>query len=69
MAYQLLIVVAGGAGSIVSGNPFNGLKPVLILALFKLLFGLDFLLFYDWFLINWGLNRITARGYSTLAVT
>jgi hypothetical protein len=69
MAYQLLIVVAGGVGSIVSGNPFNGLRSVLIFALFKLLFGLVFLLFYAWFLINWGLNRITARGYSTLAVT
>jgi hypothetical protein len=62
MAYQLLIVVAGGAGSIVSGNPFKSLRSVLVLAFFKLLLGLDFLLFYDWFLINWGLKKITARG-------
>jgi len=38
MAYQFLLVVAGVAGSIVSGNPFKGLRSVLVLVLFKLLF-------------------------------
>jgi len=69
MAYQLLIVVAGGTGSAGSGNPFNGLRSLLIFALGKTNFRLGLFLCYAWFLINWGLNRITARGYSTLAVT
>jgi len=31
-------------------------------------FGLDLFLSYAWFLINWGLNRITAKGKLSLAV-
>jgi len=69
MAYQFLIVVAGGTGSAGSGNPFNDLRSLLIFVNGKTNFGLDLFLSYAWFMINWGLNRMTAKGYLSLAVS
>lgn len=69
MAYQLLIVDAGGTGSAGSGNPFKRPKYLLNRAFFLLLYWLGFLLYYAWFLISWELNKRTARGYLSLAVT
>ena len=71
VAYQFLIVVAGGSGRIVSGNPFKGPRSALVITHIKSLFRLVLLLFYAWFSINWGIKQnnrqriFNSRGYLT----
>ena len=45
MAYQFLIVVAGGTGSAGGGNPFKGQDPCLLLSLERQILGWIF--FFD----------------------